>query len=146
MIPLCRGGHRVCHTQTVMGWSSNMLVVGGVIYVLNSGQGSVKPHFQLDVTVPAKSMTKPLTDFRTGHRTVSFRTSTWPDFFLRWSAKIKARGEGPLLEDSHYLQFSLHLSSQSRLSLIVRQFDVLSAHSALYPALGCLRRNSWNSY
>lgn len=34
----------------------------------------------------------------------------------------------------------------NRLSLIVRQFDSLSAHPALYPALECLRRNSWNSY
>ena len=51
--------------------------------MLNSGQGSVKPRFQLDETVPAKSMTKPLTDFRTGHRTVSFRmTSTVTGFFF----------------------------------------------------------------
>ena len=64
--------------------------------MLNSGQGSVKRHFQLDETVPAKNMTKPLTDFRTGHRTVSFRmTSPVTDFFLREESLNKAkRGRG----------------------------------------------------
>jgi hypothetical protein len=59
-----------------------MLVVGGVIgaqFRSRVGQAS----FSARVTVPAKSMTKPLTDFRTGHRTVSFRmTSTVTGFFF----------------------------------------------------------------
>ena len=78
----CGGGHRACHTHTVTGWSCNLLVVGMSYYAFQV-KGSVKPHFQLDETVPAKNMTKPLTDFRTGHRTVSFRmTSTVTGFFF----------------------------------------------------------------
>ena len=66
--------------------------------MLNSGQGSVMHHFQLDVTVPAKSMTKPLTDFRTGHRTVSFRmTSTVTGFFF--AVSVDVRREEKMMDD-----------------------------------------------